>query len=264
MTATDGTARDGLGGAGATPRRPDRPVASTTAVRLVYGVVLRQTASTGRLVALALLSLTAVIAGAALGTSDAATLDDAVRLVAGLGFGVVVPVVALVFGGAAIGDLREDKTLVYLWFRPIDRWTVVVGAALAALTLAAPITLVPVTLAAVLTGAGGELVVATMIAGVVGLVAYTAVFTLFGVWFRRFIVWGLAYILIWEGFIANAGSGVARFAIRKYTRSILVDRTGAELELADFGQLTGILVPLAAAVAALAVASWRLARQDID
>jgi ABC-2 type transport system permease protein len=95
-------------------------------------------------------------------------------------------------------------------------------------------------------------------------VAYTAVFTLFGVWFRRFIVWGLAYILIWEGFIANAGSGVARFAIRKYTRSILVDRTGAELELADFGQLTGILVPLAAAVAALAVASWRLARQDID
>ena len=44
----------------------------------------------------------------------------------------VLPVVALVFAGAAIGDLRDDKTLVYLWLRPMDRWPIVVGAALAA------------------------------------------------------------------------------------------------------------------------------------
>jgi ABC-2 type transport system permease protein len=239
-------------------------VAAATALRLAYGVVLRQTASTGRLVALGLLALTAVVAGSALGAAESATLDDAVQLIAGLGFGVVIPVVALVFGGAALGDLREDKTLVYLWLRPVDRWPVVLGAALAALTLAAPITVVPVTAAAALTTAGAELVVATVIAGVVGLIAYTAVFTLFGVVFRRFIVWGLAYILIWEGFIASAGAGVARFALRKYTRSILVDRTGAELELADFGQVTGIVVPLLAAVAAVVVASWRLGHQDIE
>jgi ABC-2 type transport system permease protein len=77
-------------------------------------------------------------------------------------------------------------------------------------------------------------------------------------------VWGLAYVLIWEGFIALGGAGVARFAIRKYTRSIIVDRTGVDLDLADFSQMTGIIVPLLAGVVALALASWRLARQDID
>ncbi len=51
---------------------------------------------------------------------------------ASVGFGLVLPVVALVFGGAALGELREDKTLVYLWLRPMDRWPIVVGAAGAA------------------------------------------------------------------------------------------------------------------------------------
>jgi ABC-2 type transport system permease protein len=91
-----------------------------------------------------------------------------------------------------------------------------------------------------------------------------AVFTLFGVWLKRFIVWGLAYILIWEGFIAQAGAGVARVALRKYTRSILVDRTGADLDLADFSLATAVITPLIVAVAAIVIASWRLANQDID
>jgi ABC-2 type transport system permease protein len=134
----------------------------------------------------------------------------------------------------------------------------------AAGTLAAPITLVPIVLAAVLTGAGNGIVVGTILANVVGLVVYTSLFTLFGVWLKRFIVWGLAYILIFEGFIAQAGPGVARFAMRAYTRSILVDRTGADLDLADFSLIAGVVVPLVVSVAALAVAAWRLANQDID
>ena len=246
-----------------TTRTERRPVPPTDALALAYRIVLRQLTSRGRIIGLSLLALIAPLAGWALGVADA-TLDDSVNLVAGIGLGLVLPVVALVFGGAAIGDLRDDKTLVYLWLRPIDRWPVVVGAAAAAATLTAPITIVPIVLAAVLTGAGNGIVAGTLLATVVGLIAYVAVFTLFGVWLKRFIVWGLAYILIWEGFIAQAGAGVARVALRKYTRSILVDRTGADLDLADFSLATGVVVPLVVAVAALAVASWRLSHQDID
>ena len=57
---------------------------------------------------------------------------------------------------------------------------------------------------------------------------------------------------------------MARVALRKYTRSILVDRTGADLDLADFGLVTGIVVPLVVAVVALGLAAWRLSNQDID
>ncbi len=240
-----------------------RPVAPTAALALVYGVVLRQLLGRGRIIGLSALALIAPVSGWALGSADA-SLDDAVNLVAGIGLGLVLPIVALVFAGASIGDLREDKTLVYLWLRPIDRWPVVVGAALAAVTIAAPITIVPVVVAALLTGAGNGIVAGTLVATIVGLVGYVGVFTLFGVWLKRFIVWGLAYILIWEGFIAQAGAGVARVALRKYTRSILVDRTGADLDLADFPLAVGVIVPVVVAVVALAVASWRLGSQDVD
>jgi len=244
-------------------RGPARSVAPWSALTLSYRVVLRQLTSRGRLIALTALALVATVAGIALGQADA-DLEAGVRLISGLGFAVIIPVVSLVFGGAAIGDLRDDKTLVYLWLRPMDRWPIVVGAFAAAVTLTAPITLVPVVAAAALAGSGGGLVAATIIAGLVAVVSYCAIFTMLGVALRRVIVWGLAYILIWEGFIALGGAGVARFAIRKYTRSIIVDRTGIDLDLADFSQTTGIIVPLIAAVVALAVASWRLARQDID
>jgi ABC-2 type transport system permease protein len=250
----------------ATPDRqqqPQRHVRAGTAVVLSYQVVLRQLTSRARIIGLTLLALVAPISGFALGSADA-SLDDSVRLIASVGLGLVLPVVALVFAGAAIGDLRDDKTLVYLWLRPMDRWPIVVGAALAAGTLAAPITIIPIVLAAVLTGAGNGIVAGTLLAAIVGLIAYVAVFTLFGVWLKRFIVWGLAYILIWEGFIAQAGAGVARVALRKYTRSILVDRTGADLDLADFSLVMAVIVPIVVAVAALAVASWRLGSQDID
>lgn len=241
----------------------NRHVAAGAAIGLSYQVVLRQLASRGRIIGLSLLALIAPLSGWALGSSDA-SLDDAVGLVAGVGFALVLPIVSLVFGGAALGDLREDKTLVYLWLRPMGRWPIVVGAALAAATLAAPITIISIVGAAMLTGAGNGIVPGTLLATVVGLVAYVCVFTLFGVWLKRFIVWGLAYILIWEGFIAQAGAGVARVALRKYTRSILVDRTGADLELADFSLAMGVIVPLVVAVVALAVAARRLSNQDID
>ncbi len=245
-------------------RRPAaRHVAPGAAIALSYGVVLRQLTSRARIIGLTLLALVAPISGFALGSADA-SLDDSVRLIASVGLGLVLPVVALVFAGAAIGDLRDDKTLVYLWLRPMDRWPIVVGAALAAGTLAAPITIVPIVAAAVLTGAGNGIVMGSLLATIVGLIAYVAVFTLFGVWLKRFIVWGLAYILIWEGFIAQAGPGVAQLALRKYTRSILVDRTGADLDLADFSFAVALIVPLVVAAAALAIASWRLSTQDID
>jgi ABC-2 type transport system permease protein len=210
-----------------------------------------------------MLALVAPVAGWALGSSDA-SLDDSVQLIASIGLGLVIPVVALVFGGAAIGDLRDDKTLVYLWLRPMARWPIAVGAAAAALTLTAPITLIPVVAAAILTGAGSGIVTGTLIAGAVGATVYVAVFTFLGTWLKRFIVWGLAYILIWEGFVSQAGAGVAQVALRKYTRSILVDQTGVDLDLADFSLAVGIVVPLIVAVAALALAAWRLGAEDID
>ena len=240
------------------------PVGAFHAFVVSYRLVLGQMRSPGRIIALFLLSLTAPVAGFAVGMSDTAGIDQGAAVIANLGFAVVVPVVCLVFAGGAIGDLRDDKTLVYLWLRPMDRWPIVVGGALAALTMSAPITLPAVVVAAALTGVGNGIVGATLLATVIALVVYTAIFTMLGVWLQRHIVWGLAYILIWEGFIALGGRGVAQFAMRTYTRSIIADRTGADLAGAEFSTVVSVVVPLVVSVGALALASWRMSHQDVD
>ena len=85
-------------------------VRALDAMTVTYRLVLGQMRSVGRIVALLLLSLTATVAGFAVGLSDSATLDQAAAVIANLGFAVVVPVVCLVFAGGAIGDMRDDKT----------------------------------------------------------------------------------------------------------------------------------------------------------
>ncbi|MEQ9161318.1 MAG: hypothetical protein RLN74_01320, partial [Ilumatobacter fluminis] len=155
-----------------------RSVSPFAAIGLTYRLLLRQLVSRGRVLALLAVGLAVAAVAWAVGSSSDVTdpLEASVGVIAGLGFTVVVPVVSLVFATAALGDAREDGTLVYLWLRPIDRWPVVVGAWLAALTVSLPLTLGPLALAAVLSGEAGTIFGATMVASIVGVVAYSAVF----------------------------------------------------------------------------------------
>jgi ABC-2 type transport system permease protein len=242
-------------------------VASSTSIAVTYRVVLRQLVTTGRILALSCIGLAVMVLGWAVGNNDQADetirLEDAVGVVSLIAFTIVVPIVALVFASASLGDAREDGTLVYLWLRPMRRWTVVVGAWLASLTVSIPLTVVPATLTAVLLDVGNDLVVATVIASTVGVVAYAALFVLLGLIVKNSIVWGLGYIVIWEGLVATFGSSAARVAVRGYTSSILTDRTGVDLELGGLSQTVGIIVPLVIGAWALAFAAFRLETLEV-
>ena len=56
-------------------------------------------------------------------------MKDGATLVNDYGLTVLVPVVALVFSSSTLGDLVDDKTLVYIWLRPVNRLTVAAAAA---------------------------------------------------------------------------------------------------------------------------------------
>ncbi len=242
-----------------------RPVGPGPTAMLVGRVLLRQIVTRGRLVAMGLLGVAVVLLGWAIGSADTDTdpLETAVSIVTNVGFTIVVPVVSLVFAAGVLGDTREDGTLVYLWLRPLRRAPIVLGAYAAALTVIAPLTVVPVVSMAAVLDAGGGLVRATLIASLVGVVAYAALFLLLGLLLKNAVVWGLAYILLWEGIAAGLGTAPSRLAIRGYTRSILTDRTGIELELTDLSQVWGVVIPLLVAAVALALATWRLSRLDV-
>lgn len=243
----------------------DRSVPAGRAMSLTYRLVVRQLVTRGRLLGLTLVGAIIVIIAAAVGASEADgdELERGVRLVSDLGFTALVPIVALVFAAASLGDMREDGTLVYLWLRPMDRWPVAAGAWAAAVTVSLPLTLVPLLVSAVLVDAGGALVGATLLAGFVGTIVYSALFVLAGLLVKNAIVWGLAYVLLWEGLVAGFGSFAARLAMRGYTRSIITSRTGVDLDLGDLSLAAGVAVPLAVAVAAIALSSVRLQSMDV-
>jgi ABC-2 type transport system permease protein len=230
----------------------------------LYRVVLRNVATRGRVLGLLALGLTGVVVGIGVGLAS-----DVDRMEAGTGFAntfgmsLFAPVVTLVFASASLGDLAEDGTLVYLWARPVARWKIAVAAFGASVTVALPLVVGSLGVATLATGAGSELVVGTLSGAALAVVAYAGIFTFVGLWVRRALVWGLAYVLLWEGFVASAGDNAARLAIRSYSRSLLAHATGEDLRLADRSVAASIVVPLVVAAVTVGFTTWRLRRSEV-
>jgi ABC-2 type transport system permease protein len=231
---------------------------------LLVRTLLRGVLTRGRVVGLVALGLVAPLLGLAIGaSSQAQPLEDGALMVNAFGLSLFVPVVTLVFASAALGDPNEDGTLVYLWLRPVARWRLAVAAVVASLIVALPLVVLPLVLAAAATGAGGDLVLGTVVACAVGTLAYGGMFTWLGLRVRRALVWGVAYVLVWEGFVARAGIFPARLAIRTHTGTLLSRMAGGYEPEWVVATTTAVLVPLAVLVVAVALTARRLVRQDV-
>ncbi len=247
---------------------PAAPTARTGSppgsLRRLYAVFLRHQLTWGRALVILGLGALAVVVGLALraGADDQVTAGT--RFINGFAFTTVVPVCALVFSSSALGDTVDDRTLVYLWLTPVARWRIAAAATLASITVALPLVFVPVVLAAAATGAGGALVGGTAVACIVGTVGYAGVFTALGLRVRRALLWGIAYILIWEGFVATASDTAAKLSLRAYTASILSQYTGVGLRLGALTLASGIVVPLLVGLAFVGVTTWLLRRTTVD
>jgi ABC-2 type transport system permease protein len=239
-------------------KRTSTPVATVQIARLVLHLLITRS----RLIALGALGLVIAGLGAAVRTADN-EVDAATHLIAGLGLSVVAPVATLVIASAALGEMRDDKTLVYLWLRPISRISIAAGAVLASLAVALPLVVVPIVASAVLSGVG-DLVGASLLAASMAVVAYTGLFVALGMRVGRPFIWGLAYILVWEGFVALAGDGTARLSIRSYTWSILGRATDAHLRLAERSPTASVLVPVLILVGGTALTTRWLIKREID
>jgi ABC-2 type transport system permease protein len=231
-------------------------------VSTLYRLFLRSQLVRGRIIGLGSLGLLAVCLGFAVGASEGAGPRDGAELVSGYGLALFVPVSVLLFASAVLGDPNEDGTLVYLWLRPVARWKIVAAAVAAALTLCLPLVVLPMALAGALAGGGG-LVVGAIASCTLATVSYVGIFTWLGLRVRRALVWGLAYILIWEGFVARAGSTPATLSVRASTRSVLGRISDAPRDFVEVGSIAAVLVPLLAAAVALWLTVRRLSSQDV-
>jgi len=234
-------------------------------VSALYSTILRSLATRGRLLALGTLAVLAILLAVVVRTgSGFDRADSAFHVVDDYGLSVLVPIVSLVFASAALGDPAEDRTLVYLWLRPVPRFELALAAAGAALTIALPIAVLPVVVAAAVSGVGTRLVLGAASGALIAAVAYTAVFCGLGLRVRRALAWGLAYLVIWEQAVARIAKGAARLSISVSSRTIAARLAQHDpLPRNAMSMPVAVLVPLAATAIALGLTTRSLRRGEV-
>lgn len=146
-----------------------------------------------------------------------------------LWFGVVqvfVPLVSLVFGSAVVSEEIEDRTITYLFTRPIPRPAILLGRWLAAFLVVAPLLCASAyAVIAILGSSGGENALAAHVVAralwtvVIGAAAYTAVFAAVGTLLKHPVIVGLGYTFAIEGFLANLPGSNQALTIQFYLKS---------------------------------------------
>jgi len=236
-------------------------------VALVYRLLLRSLVSRSRVVALSAIGLVGVLLGVAIRASDLSAADRSLvitrDLLGGFGLNLVVPVTALVFASAAFGDPTDDRTMVYLWLTPIPRLRLVAAGWAAALTVAGPVAILPVAVAAVVAGAEGRLVAGAVVGAALATAGYSALFLGLGLLVRRALAWGLAYVLIWELAVARISKGAARLSVSVYSRSVLSEVGDVVKPLNAAAVSTSLLVLALVILGAVALTTRSLARADV-
>jgi ABC-2 type transport system permease protein len=235
-----------------------------TLVSLVayYRLLLRTQITIPRLLGIGGLGGLAVLIGLFARWDDNSP-QAAADAVDGYGLGILVPLATLWFGSSAIGDLVEDKLLVYLSLKPVPRWQLPAAAVLATFTVVVPLTAVPLTVSAVVAGAG-DVAVAALLAASLAALAYAGLFVAAGIWFRRAVWWGLAFVLIWENVVAYSAQGAARFTVIGWASSLLGLAPDVDVQLEAGSAAAAVVVLPAIAIAGWLAATWRYRRADID
>ena len=212
----------------------------------------------GRIVVLVVLAALAIVIAIVMRSSDdGVTPENGAAFLVWYGFSIILPFGALLVASEAFGDLRDERTLVYLWLRPVRAWSASAGAAAASLVVTFALLVVPLIVAGLI------LDVPVAAGATLAAVAYTGVFLAFGMLLSRPLLAGLLVLLVWENVIGSLSAATARLTIRSYAASLVVS------EGWDVGTPVGrsfaasVAVPLAVGAAGLLLTTWGWRRAEV-
>ena len=242
------------------------PAALGPLVRLVARGLLGRR----RTAAVALLAVSPILVGLILALAGGLGNPEqlALEVFGTIALGLVIPLVALVLGTAALGTAIDDGTIVYVLVKPVRRRTVGAAAMLVAATATAVLTSIGVAGAVLLIAGPGSasLVVATVVGGILAAILYAGVFVALSVVTGRALVAGLAYVLVWEGLVTSLLEGTRLLSIREYALAV-VGALGGEAARVESGggvePITALVLSAVVLGGSFAVATWRLGRFEV-
>lgn len=234
------------------------------AVRRLLSISTRGLARTGRTLALAAIATLPILVAIAQRIdgeeSSAVVYAD---LLAQLIIPTVVAFVALVLAASAIGDDREDGTILFLVATSIPRSLLVASKAVAA-WLVSMLVLIPslVATATILGQTSAGALAWPLIAVALVSAAYAGIFTWVSLLTRRAIIVGAVYVLLWEGTIATFADSADRLSLAAYGRRIAAAGVG-DIDAPAMGLATAIIVLAAAAVVGVWLGARALRRVEL-
>jgi ABC-2 type transport system permease protein len=139
----------------------------------------------------------------------------------------IVPVLGVFYGTALMADEVEDKTLTYLFTRPIPRGAVLLGKYLAYLACTSLVVLPSVMLTYFLVVPFAEVgetfrsLVLDLAILALGLAVYGAVFAFVGTWLKRPLVVGLVFAFGWEQVAMVLPGYLRQFTVAHWLQSLV-------------------------------------------
>jgi hypothetical protein len=171
-----------------------------------------------------------------------------------------VPVLAVFYGTSLIADEVEDKTITYLFTRPIPRGAVLIGKYLAYLACTICVVLPSVMLVWLLViPIGGTLAAGfidltkDLVVLALGLAAYGSVFALAGAALKRPLLFGLIFVFGWEGLAMALPGYFKRLTVAYYVQGLVPHAMPADSPLAIVQTLFREAPSLGGSLAAIAV-----------
>ena len=194
---------------------------------------------------------------------------------------LAVPLLGMFYGTALIADEVEDKTITYLFTRPVSRGAVLVGKYLAYLGCTGLVVLPSVMLVffLVVPLEGGSIgtsfpdLVKDLALLAVGLAVYGALFALVGAWFKRPLLTGLVFIFVWEPIIVFVPGYMNRFTVSYYIQGLVphaMPQDGMVTAILSALQANEVVPSVAASLIGLSVilagglwlATWLVERRE--
>jgi ABC-type Na+ efflux pump permease subunit len=182
-----------------------------------------------------------------------------------------VPVLAIFYGTALIADEVEDKTITYLFTRPVPRSSVLLGKYLAYLACTAGVVLPAIMfvwlLIAPIQGSLAEsfpALVKDLGILALGLAVYGAFFALIGARFKRPLLFGLLFVFGWENLAMALPGHLKQLTVAHYLQGLVPHAMPADSPVsmmqAVFSDPPGLLHSLAGLAVIEVLTLWLAAR----
>src|SRR3954468_2931271 len=184
----------------------------------------------------------------------------------------IVPVLGVFYGTALIADEVDDKTITYLFTRPIPRSAVLLGKYLAYVACTVLLVLPSVMLVFLLVVPTGGSSIAEAFPSlltdfamlIVGLAAYGAIFALVGTRLKRPLVVGLVYAFGWEPAVLMFPGYLKRLTVAYYLQALVTHEmpqdSAVSMVLQLFHEVPTLLTSLVCLAAIIAVTLWSAGR----